>query len=98
MSRRDDLFSRPLQEPGPFIFDARVAAVFPDMVRRSIPGYENVNPSSACQRGLVDLTFAKRGGALELPDHVAVAGVVIGLIPGIRIYRHSLADGLTIHV
>ena len=25
-----------------FVFDARVAAVFPDMIRRSVPGYENL--------------------------------------------------------
>lgn len=29
---------------------------------------------------------------------VCVAGVLIGVIPGIRIYRHSLADGLTVRV
>lgn len=36
---RDNLYSH--QEPGvePFRFDASVASVFPDMLRRSIPGY-----------------------------------------------------------
>jgi len=29
---------------------------------------------------------------------VAVAGVLIGLIPAYRIYRHSLADGMTIRI
>lgn len=29
---------------------------------------------------------------------VCVAGIVIGIIPGVRIYRHSLADGLTVRV
>jgi putative ABC transport system permease protein len=29
---------------------------------------------------------------------VAVAGVLIGLIPAYRIYRYSLADGMTIHI
>jgi putative ABC transport system permease protein len=29
---------------------------------------------------------------------VLVAGVVTGIIPGVRIYRHSLVDGLTVRV
>ncbi|NJN52025.1 MAG: carboxy-S-adenosyl-L-methionine synthase CmoA [Gammaproteobacteria bacterium] len=29
-----------------FVFDARVVAVFPDMIRRSVPGYETVLPLS----------------------------------------------------
>ncbi len=35
----DDLFDRPLGPIRPFEFDADVARVFPDMVRRSVPGY-----------------------------------------------------------
>jgi len=29
---------------------------------------------------------------------VCAAGIIIGLIPGYRIYRHSLADGMTVRV
>jgi putative ABC transport system permease protein len=29
---------------------------------------------------------------------ICVAGIVIGLIPGYRIYRYSLADGMTIRI
>jgi putative ABC transport system permease protein len=29
---------------------------------------------------------------------VCLAGIVIGLIPGYRIYRYSLADGMTIRL
>jgi putative ABC transport system permease protein len=29
---------------------------------------------------------------------VCAAGIVIGLIPGYRIYRYSLADGMTIRI
>ena len=39
MSQRDCLYISH-QEAAPFNFDARVAAVFPDMIRRSVPGYE----------------------------------------------------------
>ncbi len=37
--RRDRIFAEILQKPGDFAFDDKVAAVFPDMLRRSIPGY-----------------------------------------------------------
>jgi putative ABC transport system permease protein len=35
---------------------------------------------------------------LGLMALVAVAGVLIGLIPAYRIYRYSLADGMTIRI
>ncbi|WP_372591345.1 carboxy-S-adenosyl-L-methionine synthase CmoA [Guyparkeria sp.] len=37
-SRRDDLFREP-RSPAAFRFDEAVAAVFPDMISRSVPGY-----------------------------------------------------------
>ncbi|MFZ5653743.1 MAG: carboxy-S-adenosyl-L-methionine synthase CmoA [Pseudomonadota bacterium] len=42
MSERDRLFARPLAEIAGFRFDHRVAEVFPDMIRRSVPGYETI--------------------------------------------------------
>jgi tRNA (cmo5U34)-methyltransferase len=39
MSELDDLFDGPTISVKPFEFDADVARVFPDMVRRSVPGY-----------------------------------------------------------
>lgn len=39
MSEQDTLYATP-QPAAPFCFDARVAAVFPDMIRRSVPGYD----------------------------------------------------------
>jgi len=35
----DDLYSEPLAEIADFAFDEKVAAVFPDMIKRSAPGY-----------------------------------------------------------
>ena len=35
---------------------------------------------------------------LMLLAMIAVCGFIVGLIPGIRIYRYSLADGMTIKV
>jgi tRNA (cmo5U34)-methyltransferase len=41
---RDRLFMNPERQLVDFAFDAEVAAVFPDMIRRSVPGYETVIP------------------------------------------------------
>ena len=38
----DRIFADPVQSPADFVFDERVAAVFPDMLRRSIPGYATI--------------------------------------------------------
>ena len=38
----DTLFQTPWQGVGDFRFDERVAQVFPDMIRRSVPGYGHV--------------------------------------------------------
>jgi tRNA (cmo5U34)-methyltransferase len=37
--KSDTVFSRPQETIAPFAFDEQVAEVFPDMLRRSIPGY-----------------------------------------------------------
>jgi len=37
--RRDRLYAQPAPRLEPFCFDERVAAVFPDMISRSVPGY-----------------------------------------------------------
>ncbi|TQV64520.1 MAG: carboxy-S-adenosyl-L-methionine synthase CmoA [Halothiobacillaceae bacterium] len=40
MMSRDDLFAVSRETVQPFAFDEQVAAVFPDMIRRSVPGYD----------------------------------------------------------
>lgn len=42
MSDHDDLFSSPLAAIAGFRFDAEVVRVFPDMIKRSVPGYETI--------------------------------------------------------
>lgn len=37
---RDRIYADPHAQVEPFAFDEQVAAVFPDMIRRSVPGYE----------------------------------------------------------
>lgn len=38
-SQADRLYASSREQVGDFVFDAAVAAVFPDMIRRSVPGY-----------------------------------------------------------
>ena len=42
MSDVDKLFSTPLPKVSDFVFDHNVARVFPDMIKRSIPGYPTI--------------------------------------------------------
>ena len=42
MTDTDALYSKPLNEINEFTFDEKVAAVFPDMIKRSVPGYATV--------------------------------------------------------
>ena len=37
---RDDLYAVSRETVSPFVFDEQVASVFPDMIRRSVPGYD----------------------------------------------------------
>jgi len=41
-TERDNLFALPLGSKADFVFDEKVARVFPDMIRRSVPGYESI--------------------------------------------------------
>ena len=38
--KRDTLYAETPAAPGSFRFDEAVVSVFPDMIRRSVPGYE----------------------------------------------------------
>lgn len=43
-TKEDTIFSRPLEKISDFAFDDAVARVFPDMIRRSVPGYTTIIP------------------------------------------------------
>lgn len=53
--QRDSLFSSPLGEIDQFKFDKKVVDVFPDMLKRSIPGYQAI----IAQSGLLAARFAQ---------------------------------------
>ena len=40
--KRDELYRSPLSEVEDFVFNEKVADVFEDMARRSIPGYQTI--------------------------------------------------------
>lgn len=42
MSQKDDIYSEALDNIADFAFDENVAAVFPDMIQRSVPGYSTI--------------------------------------------------------
>lgn len=42
MSKKDDIFAKPLGEVAGFTFDQSVVEVFPDMIQRSVPGYSTI--------------------------------------------------------
>jgi tRNA (cmo5U34)-methyltransferase len=54
---RDEVYRRPRDQIVDFVFDDAVAAAFPDMIRRSVPGYETVVPLS----GLIAARHAREG-------------------------------------
>ncbi len=47
MSNKDTLYRDESIQADPFVFDERVVRVFPDMIRRSVPGYGLIIPSIA---------------------------------------------------
>lgn len=47
MSQTDNIYSKPLDKVESFSFDSQVVQVFPDMIKRSVPGYEKIINSIA---------------------------------------------------
>jgi len=58
--QRDSLFAQPLGGVGEFQFNESVANVFPDMLKRSIPGYQAI----ISQSGLLASRYAQRDSNL----------------------------------
>jgi tRNA (cmo5U34)-methyltransferase len=81
----DTLFSDPLRAPGPFRFDAEVVRVFPDMIRRSVPGYETVVAMTGLLAGrfvtegstAYDLGCSLGASTLAMRSHIQASGAHI---------------------
>ena len=85
MTERDRLYETAITEPGDFVFDEAVAAVFPDMIKRSVPGY----PAIINMIQLLAERYAQPGSAvLDLGcslGAVALAMQSTVRTPGVRI-------------
>lgn len=57
---RDTIYADPLREAGLFTFDDNVARVFPDMIKRSVPGYTTI----VAMTGLLAQRYATAGSRL----------------------------------
>ncbi len=85
MDARDELFAVPQPAIAGFRFDDRVAAVFPDMIRRSVPGYDTilaltgtlsaryVQPNSRCY----DLGCSLGAATLAMRRHIRAPNCTI---------------------
>lgn len=78
----DRLFAQPLEQVPDFVFNEDVVRVFPDMIKRSVPGY----PTIVENLGVVAARFAQPGTALY--DLGASLGAVTQALR-----RHVQAEG-----
>lgn len=79
---KDRIYAEPLAEPAAFAFDESVVSVFPDMIKRSVPGYTTIiamtgllagrhaTPGSCCY----DLGCSLGASSLSMRQHVRGEG------------------------
>jgi tRNA (cmo5U34)-methyltransferase len=85
MTEIDKLFAEPLAQVGDFAFDANVVRVFPDMIKRSVPGYPTVVETTALIAGqharpdslVYDLGCSLGAVTQSMRRHVRVPGCSI---------------------
>jgi len=78
---RDSLYADPLSEHGLFAFDDSVARVFPDMIKRSVPGYSTIVSMTGVLAGkyamagsvLYDLGCSLGASTLAMRQHIQQA-------------------------
>lgn len=84
-SSKDTLFSKPISHLVDFAFDEQVASVFPDMIRRSVPGYETVIAMLGVfasrfvteNSRVYDLGCSQGAATLALRRHIQTSGVTV---------------------
>lgn len=75
---RDNIYVSPLDEPGQFAFDSSVVSVFPDMIKRSVPGYTTIiamtgllaGRYATCDSKIYDLGCSLGASTLAMRQHV----------------------------
>jgi len=80
MTDRDDIYQTPLQSVPDFRFDTAVARVFPDMIKRSVPGYAE----TVAMSGIIAARYAQPG------THLYDLGCSLGAVT--LAMRHALPD------
>ncbi|MCA9050504.1 MAG: carboxy-S-adenosyl-L-methionine synthase CmoA [Planctomycetaceae bacterium] len=84
MTQNDRIYSLPLNRVGDFAFDDAVAAVFPDMIRRSVPGYATMlSVIGQCgarfarpETEIYDLGCSLGASTLVMREHVPTSCVI----------------------
>ncbi len=100
MSTRDSLFANPLGEIEGFCFNQAVVDVFPDMLRRSVPGYEAIIAQSALlaaryvQPGTRLFDLGSSLGATSLAMRNALASCDPALTTGCEIHAIDNAPAM----
>lgn len=82
MTDRDKLFAEPLAQIGDFAFDAEVVRVFPDMIKRSVPGYPTIVETTGLIAGqyarpdtlIYDLGCSLGAATQSMRRHVRTSG------------------------
>ena len=69
-SDRDNIYAKPQESVGDFVFDQQVAQVFPDMIRRSVPGYATV----------INMSFGSTGDSSLVKDALSLAYSTVSLV------------------
>ena len=90
--KKDNLFARPRKNLVDFTFDESVAQVFPDMIRRSVPGYENLIALLGVFAGryaqentcIYDLGCSLGAATLSLRRHIESSGCRIIAVDNAR--------------
>jgi len=70
MDKKDQIFAESLKQVKAFAFDEQVVSVFPDMIKRSVPGYETI------LRGIA--LYAMR--YVQQPTHIYDLGCSLGAV------------------
>lgn len=86
-SNKDNIFAVPRAQLGDFRFDENVANVFPDMIKRSVPGYSNIVQTIGMltekyakdNTNLYDLGCSLGACTLEMRNHAPSNCHVIGI-------------------
>ncbi len=102
MSNKDQLFSEPYSSIKAFAFDEKVVAVFPDMIKRSVPGYDTILKGIAMlsmkyvkpQTQVYDLGASLGAVSLTIDQAIGNQSVTLHAVDNSAAMMTSLEDNL----